>query len=155
MQSTRVAKFVQAKRHSTMLFQTVHIIIALFAFLNIIPAAAKIDSFSAPTKILMPGHKFQVTFRTTGWIINTEQYYAIFGITIATSDSQGMGLVLGDGYGIAHNGHKISGLGAFNVTLEIPAEFEPPAPNTKYVLRTAVLGTVSTKSLFVIQLYSR
>lgn len=107
-----------------------------------LPVSAKIVGFSAPTTVIRPGHNFQATFRTTNWIINNEQYYAIFGITIGTSDSQGMGLVLGDGYDIASHGHKTSGLGAFNVTLQIPAEFQPPAPNTKYVLRTAVLGTV-------------
>lgn len=114
---------------------------------TIIHASAKIVGFTAPTTIIKPGRNFKVTFRTTPWIINNEQYYAIFGITIATSDSQGMGYVLGDGYGIAAHGYKTTGLGSFNVTLQIPAEFTPPAPNTAYVLRTAVLGTVSRSGL--------
>lgn len=140
--STRQNPFTKAP--STMFLQSFQtIILLMLAFVGVIPAEAKIVGFSAPTTVIKPGHDFKVTFRTTDWIINNEQYYAIFGITIGTSDSQGMGLVLGDGYGIAQHGHKSTGVGAFDVTLQIPAGFKPPARNTKYVLRTAVLGTVS------------
>jgi hypothetical protein len=116
----------------------------LFALLSVVPASAKIVGISATTKVLYPGEYFEVTFHTSDWIINVEEYYAVFGIEPepATTGDLGLGTVLGNGYDLVAHGHAISGVGSFNVQLEIPKNFKPPHKSTKYQLKTAVLIVV-------------
>lgn len=114
----------------------------LFALLSVVPASARIVGFSAPTKVLHPGDHFEVTFRTSNWIINVEEYYAVFGVEQEPVTNGGLGTLLGNGYDLVAHGHSNSGTGSFKVPLQIPKNFKPPHKNTKYQLNSAVLITV-------------
>lgn len=115
----------------------------LFALLSVVPSAsARIAGISAPTKVLHPGERFEVTFRTVPWIINVDEYYAVFGIAVQPVTNEGLGTLLGKGYDLVTHGHSESGLGSFKVPLQIPKNLSPPHENTKYLLKSAVLITV-------------
>ena len=115
----------------------------IFALLSVVPTSARIVGFSGPTKVLHPGESFHVTFRTSNWIINVEEYYAVFGITPQPTTSSNLGTLLGHGYDLVAHGHSISGLGSFDVPLQIPKNLSPPPhKKTKYRLNSAVLIAV-------------
>ena len=112
-------------------------------FFAVTPASARITGFSAPTKVLHPGERFNVTFHTVPWIIDVDEYYAVFGIAVQPVTNEGLGTLLGKGYDIVTHGHSESGLGSFNVLLQIPKNLSPPPrKKTKYLLTSAVLITV-------------
>lgn len=114
----------------------------LLALLSGIPASAKIVGFSAPTNVLHPGDHFDVTFRTSDWIINVQDYYALFGIEQEPVANEGLGTLLGNGYDLVTHDHSITGAGTFKVPLQIPKNLEPPHKNTKYQLKTAFMSAV-------------
>ena len=116
------------------------IAVVLFALLT--SASARIVGFSAPTKVLHPGEHFDVTFRTAPWIINVDEYYAVFGIAAQPVKNEGLGTLLGKGYDLVAHGHSESGAGSFKVPLQIPKQLSVPRKPTKYLLKSAVLITV-------------
>ena len=114
-------------------------------------AHALITGIAGPTHVLHPGNKFHVTFFTADYIQNNLQYYALFGISPGAGfpDPTLLGYVLGSGSDLVLAGHSNTGNGAYNVTLNIPKPFGTPnGATTSYILKTAVLGTVSYRPSF-------
>lgn len=114
-------------------------------------AQAMISSFSAPTATLTPNQTFAVTFFTSNYIQNNAQYYAIFGLKptslgLPPSDGLGPGPTLGNGFDFVQNNVSVTGTGSFNVTLQIPADWDSEV--TAWTLTSAVMNTVS-EALFL------
>jgi hypothetical protein len=119
------------------------LLVLAFSLLVAGPAQAIITSISAPTTKLHPGHKFNVTFHTSGHIINNAQYYTLFGVLPQSSPYLVMGTLLNQGFDLVTSGHSQTGVGSFNVTIEIPKGFKTVTGKTqKYVLNVGVFGTV-------------
>lgn len=121
-----------------------------FALLSsvVTPVSARIGGISVPTKVLHPGEHFNVTFHTVEWIINVDEYYAVFGIAVQPVTNGGLGTLLGKGYDLVAHGHSESGPGSFNVLLQILKNLSPPPrKKTKYLLTLAVLITVRSGRL--------
>ena len=114
----------------------------IFALLSVVPASAKIGSISVPNRPIHPGDHFQVTFHTTNWIINVDEYYVVFGIELEPATHGGLEQLLGTGYDLVAHGHSNSGVGSFDVPLQIPKSLKPPHNKAKYRLTAAVFITV-------------
>jgi hypothetical protein len=84
-----------------------------FALLSsvVTPASARIARISVRTKVLRPGERLNITFRTALWIINVGEYYATFGIAVQPVTNEGLGTLLGKGHGPVTHDHSESGLG--------------------------------------------
>ncbi|KAF8331423.1 uncharacterized protein EI90DRAFT_3289489 [Cantharellus anzutake] len=142
----------------------------IFGLLLISPTRALISSISAPTEVLHPGDKFNVTAHTTPSLNqNNHQFYAIFGITPAPGEPGTMGIlipVVCTGHGRSGHkgndskgadktktwGHEVEGvelwmggmgnMTEFNVTLELPKNLNTTKTQAEFLLQTSVFGVV-------------
>ena len=135
------------------------LLVLLVTTVFITPAYSLVDSISAPTTVLHPGHDFTLTFHTSIFIQNNLQFYAVFGVSPYPGFLASLGTpvpVVGphpgadggqqggvDLFAAGFNSHLGN---EFNVTLRLPSSLVTHKNEvTKYVLQTGVLGNVSKR----------